>query len=134
MAAPKPPTFSEATATAMTATVPAEVNLGTPLTGSTIKLPPGAKIYHRTFTPVGDDVALGAQTIELARRDVARRRKPVALDGLLSTVHVSKEATRLDAFVVTGQDIPGDTMVELCSLQYDGLDGVSDYIHATQPR
>jgi hypothetical protein len=122
MAASRPPVFTDAAATLLTATLPPDVGADAALAGAAIALPPGTRIYHRAFAPAP------VQAVEHARREVARRRKPVALQGLLWTVRVGDDGARLDAFAVAGEDARENLVGELDSLEFDGLGGMHCYL------
>jgi mediator of RNA polymerase II transcription subunit 13 len=121
MAASRPPVFTDAAATLLTATLPPDVGADAALASAAIALPPGTRIYHRAFAPAP------VQAVEHARREVARRCKPVALQGLLWTVRVGDDGARLDAFAVAGEDARENLVGELDSLEFDGLGGMHSY-------
>lgn len=121
MAIAKTPNVTEAMATAMMMRLPPDIGLDTPLAGSVISLPPECRIHHKTFIPIELEGLQACHAVELARRDIHARRKRPALDGLLGTVHISKEGIALHVFAVSGEGYDVDVLQELENLEYAGL-------------
>jgi len=123
MAAKSASVYSESTGTAALSVYPPSVSLSSSVLSSVLPLPPDPVIACSVFIPE-TSTPIPLDFVELARRDIHRRKKTTVLDSVLSSVLVDKDTQSLYVFSI-GSDYGAH--IALATLHFDGLTCESFY-------
>ncbi|KAI0057718.1 hypothetical protein BV25DRAFT_1349050 [Artomyces pyxidatus] len=119
--ASKPPSISPESAGANAlAQYPPTISLSNKLLSSALTLPPNPAFAYAVFSPTSPS-PLQVDTVELARRQVLKLKKPSVLDSVLCSVLVDKDVQHLYVFTIDSGSAIEASRATLESMQFDGL-------------